>query len=40
MGFPLMLWAQLVRGYSPTQAGLLLAPMALVSILLAPVAGG
>ena len=35
MGFPLMLYAQLVRGYSPTQAGLLLAPMALVSILAA-----
>ena len=35
MGFPLMLFAQLVRGYSPTQAGLLLAPMALVSILAA-----
>ncbi len=39
MGFPLMLWAQLVRGYSPTQAGLLLAPMAVTSILAAPVAG-
>ena len=39
MGFPLMLWAQLVRGDSPTQAGLLLAPMAVMSILLAPVAG-
>ena len=35
MGFPLMLYAQLVRGYSPTQAGLLLAPMALVSIVAA-----
>ncbi|WP_279303177.1 DHA2 family efflux MFS transporter permease subunit [Nocardioides currus] len=39
MGFPLMLWAQLVRGYSPTQAGLLLAPMAVTSILAAPIAG-
>lgn len=39
MGFPLMLWAQLVRGDSPTQAGLLLAPMAVMSIVLAPVAG-
>ena len=39
MGFPLMLWAQLVRGDSPTQAGLLLAPMAVASILLAPLAG-
>jgi EmrB/QacA subfamily drug resistance transporter len=39
MGFPLMLWAQLVRGYSPTEAGLVLAPMAIVSILAAPLAG-
>lgn len=39
MGFPLMLWAQLVRGYSPTEAGLLLAPMAITSIVAAPVAG-
>lgn len=39
MGFPLMLWAQLVRGYSPTEAGLLLAPMAITSVLAAPVAG-
>ncbi|WP_426245728.1 MFS transporter [Nocardioides sp. LHG3406-4] len=35
MGFPLMLWAQVVRGYSPTQAGLLLVPMAVVSLVLA-----
>ncbi len=39
MGFPLMLYAQVVRGYSPTQAGLLLAPMALVSILAAKKVG-
>ncbi|MCF6376137.1 DHA2 family efflux MFS transporter permease subunit [Nocardioides KLBMP 9356] len=39
MGFPLMLWAQLVRGDSPTQAGLLFAPMAVMSIVLAPLAG-
>lgn len=39
MGFPLMLWAQLVRGDSPAAAGLLLAPMAVMSIVLAPVAG-
>ena len=39
MGFPLMLWAQVVRGYSPTEAGLLLVPMALVSIALAPWVG-
>ncbi|WP_248583435.1 DHA2 family efflux MFS transporter permease subunit [Nocardioides sp. InS609-2] len=39
MGFPLMLWAQVVRGYSPTESGLLLVPMALVSIALAPWVG-
>lgn len=39
MGFPLMLWAQLVRGYSPTEAGLLLAPLALASIVAAPISG-
>ena len=39
MGFPIMLWAQLVRGYSPTEAGLLLAPMAITSIVAAPIAG-
>jgi len=39
IGFPLMLWAQLVRGLAPTQAALLLVPMALMSILLAPVVG-
>nr|WP_318152359.1 DHA2 family efflux MFS transporter permease subunit [Nocardioides hwasunensis] len=39
MGFPLMLWAQLVRGYSPTEAGLLLAPMAIASIVTARIAG-
>ncbi len=36
---PFMLYAQLVRGYSPTQAALLLAPMALVTLVLAPVVG-
>ncbi|WP_181309753.1 DHA2 family efflux MFS transporter permease subunit [Nocardioides campestrisoli] len=35
MGFPLMLYAQLVRGWSPTQSGLLLVPLAVGSILLA-----
>jgi EmrB/QacA subfamily drug resistance transporter len=35
-GFPVMLYAQLVRGLSPTRAALLLIPMALLSILLAP----
>lgn len=39
MGFPLMLWAQVVRGYSPTESGLLLIPMAVMSIVLAPVVG-
>ena len=34
-GFPLMLWAQAVRGFSPTQAALLLLPMAVMSIVLA-----
>ncbi|WP_441928859.1 DHA2 family efflux MFS transporter permease subunit [Marmoricola sp. RAF53] len=35
MGYPLMLWAQAVRGYSPTQSALLLFPMAVMSIILA-----
>jgi EmrB/QacA subfamily drug resistance transporter len=39
-GFPLMLYAQAVRGYSPTQAALLLFPMAIMSILLARTVGG
>lgn len=39
IGFPLMLWAQLVRGLTPTEAALLLIPMALMSILLAPGVG-
>lgn len=39
MGFPLMLYAQLVRGLSPTRAALLLIPMALMSIVLAPLVG-
>ena len=39
LGFPLMLWAQLVRDLSPTRAALLLVPLALTSILLAPVVG-
>jgi EmrB/QacA subfamily drug resistance transporter len=39
MSFPLMLYAQGVRGLTPTQAALLLAPMAVVSGLLAPVVG-
>lgn len=35
LGFPFMLYAQLVRGMSPTEASLLFAPMALASIVLA-----
>ena len=35
MGFPLMLYAQAVRGWSPTAAGFLMAPVALGSIFLA-----
>jgi len=39
MAFPVMLYAQLVRGLSPTRAALLLVPMAVMSIVLAPVVG-
>jgi EmrB/QacA subfamily drug resistance transporter len=39
MAFPFMLYAQVVRGLSPTQAALLLVPMAVLSGALAPVAG-
>jgi MFS family permease len=39
LAFPLMLYAQLVRGLSPTRAALLLVPMAVMSIVLAPVVG-
>jgi EmrB/QacA subfamily drug resistance transporter len=39
MAFPLMLYAQLVRGLSPTGAALLLVPMAVMSIVLAPGVG-
>ena len=35
MGFPLMLYAQTVRDWSPTAAGFLMAPLALASMLLA-----
>ncbi len=37
--FPFMIYAQSVRGLSPTRAALLLAPQALMSIVLAPIAG-
>ena len=33
MAIPLMIWAQVVRGLSPTRAALLMAPMALASLL-------
>jgi EmrB/QacA subfamily drug resistance transporter len=39
MAFPFMLYAQAVRGMSPTHSALLLAPMAVISGGLAPVAG-
>ncbi len=39
MALPLMLYAQTVRGLSPTQAALLLTPMAVVSGVLAPFVG-
>lgn len=35
MGFPLMLYAQTVRGWSPLESGLLMAPLALGSMFLA-----
>jgi MFS family permease len=39
MAFPIMLYAQLVRGLTPTQSALLLVPMAIMSIVLAPFVG-
>jgi EmrB/QacA subfamily drug resistance transporter len=39
MSFPIMIWAQTVRGLSPTRSALLLVPMALMTIVLAPVVG-
>ena len=40
LSIPIMIWAQVVRGLSPTRAALLLAPMALMTILLARFVGG
>jgi len=40
MGYPIMLYAQAVRGDSPTEAALLMVPMAMMSILLARTVGG
>jgi len=39
MAIPMMLYAQLVRGLSPTGAALLLVPMAVMTLVLAPVVG-
>jgi EmrB/QacA subfamily drug resistance transporter len=39
MGFPLMIWAQVVRGLSPTESALLMVPMAVTSIVMAPIVG-
>lgn len=39
LSIPFMFWAQGVRGYSPTQAALLLVPMAVMTAVLAPVVG-
>jgi len=39
LGFPFMLYAQLVRGWTPTESALLLLPMAVAAMLLAPLVG-
>ncbi|HWM73754.1 MAG TPA: DHA2 family efflux MFS transporter permease subunit [Nocardioides sp.] len=39
LAIPIMLYAQLVRGLSPTESALLLVPMAIMTIVLAPVVG-
>jgi MFS family permease len=39
MGFPLMLYAQLVEDLSPMRSALLFVPMAVMSIILAPIVG-
>ncbi|GAB3586678.1 DHA2 family efflux MFS transporter permease subunit [Calidifontibacter terrae] len=39
MAIPLMIWAQTIRGWSPTQSALLLAPMAVTTAALAPFVG-
>ena len=40
MAIPIMIWAQVVRGLSPTQSALLLVPMAIMTIVLAKPVGG
>lgn len=39
INFPVMVWAQSVRGWTPTQSALLMAPTAVLTLGLAPVAG-
>ena len=39
MAIPLMIWAQVVRGLSPTRSALLLVPMAIMTIVLARTVG-
>lgn len=39
LAFPFILYAQVVRGMSPTESALLLVPMALFQVLLAPIVG-
>jgi len=39
MAFPFMLWAQIVRDMSPVEAGLLFVPMAIMSVIMAPIVG-
>jgi EmrB/QacA subfamily drug resistance transporter len=39
MIFPFMIYAQVVRGLNPTHAALLMAPQAVASIIMAPIAG-
>ncbi len=40
LSIPIMIWAQVVRGLSPTRAALLLVPMAVMTIVLARFVGG
>jgi EmrB/QacA subfamily drug resistance transporter len=39
MAVPFMVWAQTAQGWSPTQAGLLMVPMAVATVGLAPLVG-
>ncbi|MFC7493125.1 MULTISPECIES: DHA2 family efflux MFS transporter permease subunit [unclassified Nocardioides] len=40
VAIPIMIWAQVVRGLSPTKSALILVPMALMTIVLARMVGG